>query len=589
MHDFKLLKRFYIYIKPYQWKLLVAMLLSIPIGALDGVVAYSLKPFIDAAQVQKTVTNLDYIPLVIIGFTIIQGALSYLSTYLNGWLGLTIMQDIQRVLFCKLQTMHVQYFDKTSSGKVIKRYLEAPKSLQMNFLNSIKELLSRFSSAAFLCGVLIITSWKLSITAIFILFLVLFPSTRIRSIIKSFVRDSEASLGEFVTFYNDTVGGIRLIQSFNYENQRFQRFQKQQQRLFGRTMRKIKATGWLTPSMHMISSIGIALIIWQGSHLIASGELTTGTFVSFMVAMLMLYQPIKNMGGSLVNVQLSIYSLERVLNTLDEIPKIIDAPDAIELDSIQTKIKFHEVWLKYTKGKWVLQNINLLFRMGETVAIVGPSGGGKTSLINVLLRFYDTNSGAILVDGKDIRKISRESLRRNIALVGQDNFIFSGSLYDNLLLGNPNATEEEMLAALEKACLLDFVQGLPDGIHTVIGERGRLLSGGQCQRVAIARVFLKDAKVLILDEATSALDNESEALVQQALERLMEGRTVIIIAHRLSTIINADRIVVLENGEVVEEGKHHELLAANKTYARLYKRGFGEERQEQASLLSASS
>lgn len=573
-----LYSRLFHYFRPYLFRAIMATLITIPIGSLDGAIAYSLKPYVDAMQVKTSVQSVSYVPFIIVGFTFLQGILNYLSIYLNGWLGARIMCDLRRDLFEKLQTLDVSHFDRTTSGAVIQAYFQDPLSINTNILNNTKSMLTRLFSSLFLIGVLVSTSWQLSIVAVSILLLILYPSTQIRKIIKKLARETTQTTGNVLSYYTETVGGIRVIYGFNLPRLRLKKFEEFQRNLFKMTIKSTQAQGWLTPSMHIIASIGIAIIIWQGSLMVVKGELTTGGFVSFIAAMLMLYNPIKNIGGSILTAQMSMLAAGRIFMTLDQIPTIKNKPEAKTLQGIRQGIDFEEVSFTYNYNQEdptrVLYNVNLKLAKGETIALVGASGGGKSTIASLIPRFYDVTEGAIRIDGVDIRDYTLESLREHIASVTQDNFLFDGTIRDNLLLGKPKATEDQLWDAVEKAYLKDFIKSLPEEMETVIGERGIMLSGGQRQRLAIARAILKDAPIVILDEATSALDSQSEAIVQKAMESLMTHRTVIVIAHRLSTIRNADRIVVLDCGQVVEIGQHEALMLKDGVYASLYNTQF---------------
>ena len=323
--------------------------------------------------------------------------------------------------------------------------------------------------------------------------------------------------------------------------------------------------------MHVIVSVGIGFAIGYGSHLIQTGAISSGNFVSFITALIMLYTPVKGLGGNVKGMQTAMLALERVMKNLEAKLYIIDKPDALTFEGLKDNISFENVSFEYKKGVPVLKNISFVVNKGETMALVGNSGGGKSTIVNLIPRFYKIKQGKIKIDGIDIADYKLESLRNNISIVLQDNFLFAGTIKENILMGKPNATDEELNTAIQNACLEEFISTLDDGIETYIGERGVMLSGGQKQRIAIARAFIKNAPIVILDEATSALDNKSEAIVQQAIDNLMKDKTVFVIAHRLSTIRNADKIAVINEGELVELGNHDELMSIeNGQYKALY-------------------
>ena len=347
-------------------------------------------------------------------------------------------------------------------------------------------------------------------------------------------------------------------------------------------MKMTKLGGWIGTITHLIASIGVAIVIGFGSYLIMSGKLEMKAFVSFILALIMLYTPLKSIGNTALSTQASFLAMGRVLKLLEYEAEIKNSDNPVVLNQVKDSIRFENVWFEYEKSKPVLKDINFEVKIGETVALVGNSGGGKSTIINLIPRFYEVTEGRILIDAADIRNIELFSLRDKIAVVFQDNFLFGGTIKENILLGKLDATEEEINKAVEDAYLSEFIASLKDGINSQIGERGVLLSGGQKQRIAIARALLKNAPIVILDEATSALDNKSEAIVQKALDRLMENRTVFVIAHRLSTVQNATRIIVLDNGRILESGSHDELMQrADGAYKNLYHSQF---KDKQASL-----
>ena len=362
-----------------------------------------------------------------------------------------------------------------------------------------------------------------------------------------------------------------------YEVQK-EKFAHQLERLFNLKIEITRKTGSISPMMHIIVSIGIGLAIAYGSYLIQNGTITSGNFVSFVTALIMLYTPIKGLGTNMKSMQTSLLALERVVKNLSAKEYIVDKSSSIVLTDFKNDIIFENVCFEYKKGVPVLKNINFTVNIGETLALVGNSGGGKSTIVNLIPRFYKVKQGAIKIDGINIADYKINSLRDNISIVLQDNFLFAGTIRENILMGNLQATEEQVRLAVHNACLDEFVYSLENGLETYIGERGVLLSGGQKQRIAIARAFIKNAPLVILDEATSALDNKSEAVVQQAIDNLMKDKTVFVIAHRLSTIQNADRIAVINEGELVELGKHEELMQIeNGKYKALFEMQFKKE------------
>ena len=555
-----LIKRMYPYIKPYLSRVVIAMLITIPIGALDGVIAYSLRPYMDQVMIKQVIKDAWFVPLGIVAFTLVQGILNYISTYLNGWLGQKITNNVKSDLYNKLLNFEISFFDKDSSGNVIYRFNNDPEAASIGLLNNIKTFMTRFSSSLALIFVLIYNSWKLALIAIGVLLFILIPLAKVRKRVKNISHGMVASTGSLLTHYNETFSGSRLITSYNLIDYQGNKFKTTLKEVFNLNMKITKINGWLTPFMHFIASIGIALVIWYGSHLILTGEITGGSFVSFIVALLLLYGPIKSMGNTALAAQMSFVSIERILKLFDNEALIKDSPDATSINSIQKTIKFENVWFEYEKGRPILKDVNLEVKTGETIALVGNSGGGKSTLVNLIPRFYDVTAGRITIDGVNIKNIGLKSLRDKIAVVFQDNFLFEGTIRENIKLGKLDATEDEINKAVVDAYLNEFAAELEMGLDTQIGERGVLLSGGQKQRIAIARALLKNAPVVILDEATSALDNKSEAIVQKAIERLMQNRTVFVIAHRLSTVQNAARIAVINEGQIVEIGNHAELM-----------------------------
>lgn len=501
--------------------------------------------------------------------------MNYFATYLNTWVGTKIDQDLKRNLYRKLLFLEPSYFDKHSSGYVLQRFGNDSSVACSGLLDNLKLFVSRFFSSVSLICVLIYNSWQLSIIAILVLFFALLPLASVRRRIKNLVLKSVAENSKIFTNYNEAYSGNKTIAAYNMQEHEFSRFDTVLTKIFKITIKMVQKVGWMTPMMHIIVSIGIGGVIGYGSYLIVNGDITSGNFVSFITALVMLYNPIKSLGKNFQAVQVSFLAIERVAEILEVEPTIGDKPGAKELPAVKKSIDYKNVDFEYTLGVPVLKNVSFSVKPGMRVAFVGNSGGGKSTLVNLLPRFYEVTGGKISIDGIDIRDYKLHSLRDNIAVVFQDNFLFAGTIRDNIMIGKADATDEEVRRAVKMAYLDDFINDLEKGLDTDIGERGALLSGGQRQRLAIARAFLKNSQIVVLDEATSALDNKAEAVVQKAIDNLMQDRTVFVIAHRLSTVQNADLIMVVNDGEIVESGRHEELLQIeNGAYKALYNAQF---------------
>lgn len=576
------------YVKPYWFRALMAVLICIPIGSLDAVIALALKPYMDLVMVEKTVQSPWYIPFGIVAFTCIQGGLNYLATYLNTWVGGKITNDLKMTLYKKMLTLETGYFDKKKSGDIVWRFNNDADTACNGLLENLKTFTSRLFSSISLVAVLFYNSWQLAIVATIVLGGAFLPLANIRKRIKTVMDKSVSAGSEIITAYNESFAGNKTIISYNLASRQENKFQNILSNIFSLKIKMVQRTSWLSPMMHVIVSVGIGLAIGYGSHLILTKQITSGNFVSFITALIMLYTPIKNLGNNFNAVQMSFMAIERVFGVLESKPQIVNKENAIILKNINNDITFENVSFEYTKNKPVLKNLNLHVKKGETLALVGNSGGGKSTTVSLLPRFYDIKKGEIKIDGINIKDYNLESLRQNIAIVFQDNFLFSGTIRENILLGKKDATNEEVNNAIKMAYLDEFIQSLPNGLDTQIGERGVLLSGGQKQRVAIARAFLKDAPIIILDEATSALDNKAEAIVQKAIDNLMKDKTVFVIAHRLSTIKNADRIAVINEGQLVELGSHDELVKIEGgQYKTLYDMQFKHQESEEKNEVNA--
>ena len=584
-----LLQKIYPYIKPHWGRILINLIIAIPLGLLDGVVALSLRPYMDLVingnpsvtytimghnvQVQSSFAAI--IPIGIILFAAFQGILKYLSHYLTDWLGQRISNSLKVDLFKKLTSLDPQFYDVNSSGLVLTRFLSDPDAASKSIISNLQTFISTAFGIVGLVAVLLYNSWQLAIVGVTIMALAITPVTFIRKKIKCVSNATMVVGGNMTTNFNETFAGNKIIAAYNLQNDQNQKFENQIHQQFDLAMSLTKRVGWMSPIMYFVCSIGIALVFWYGTHLILTGVLTAGSMMSFVTSLLLLYKPVKNLGNTLTGLQTTFVAMGRVFELFDLVPYIKDEPNALELHGLNNDINFNNISFEYEPGLPVLRNINLRIKKNETIALVGNSGGGKSTLVNLIPRFYDVKSGAIEFDGIDIRNYTLKSLRNQISFVFQDNYLFSGTIRENILMGNERATEEEVQKVVKMAHLEDFVSTLEKGLDTYVGERGTTLSGGQRQRVAIARAMIKDAPIVILDEATSALDNESEAVVQKALDNLIQNKTVFVIAHRLSTIKNADRIAVINEGELAELGTHDELMQINNgKYKHLYEMQF---------------
>lgn len=569
------LKKFWPFLKPYIFLTILGVLLTIPVGGLDAAVASFLKPFMDNVMVDKNTEFALKVPFIIIGFTLVQGICIYTSNIVNTYVGARISTDLKLALYKKLLVSESVFFDKNTSGIVLLRFCNDADSATTGLITNVKLFLSKFWSSLGLLAVLLWNSWQLSFIALGVLILLVIPMKIARKKVMKIMSKNVEAQTKINTTYVETYSGIKIIKSFNLIKTMYEKFHREAEDIFKFSMKMTRDTNWLSPAMHLVTACGVAGVLYYGMYLITTGVITSGTFVAFLAALIMLYTPIKSIGNNYVGLQTALLALERIYVILDTPSfEANDGEGKKELKAISKEIKFNHVNFSYDGQRMILKDVNLSVPVGKKVALVGNSGGGKSTVCSLIPRLYELDSGNITIDGTDITEFTLSSLRDKISMVFQDNFLFDGTVRQNLMYGKADATDEEINGAIKSAYLDEFVQKLPKGIDTLIGERGLLLSGGQKQRLAIARAILKNAPIVILDEATSALDNKSEKVVQRALDKLMEGRTTIVIAHRLSTVMDADKILVINDGHVVEEGTHNDLLEKNGSYAVLYRSQF---------------
>lgn len=575
-------KRFWPFLKPFVIPAIFGVLLTIPVGALDAVIALFLKPFTDNIMVEQEAETAYWVPFVIVGFTLIQGLFIYLSSIVNGYVGGSVNLLMRSKLYTKLLSFDTRFYDANNSGSVIMRFFNDAESASTGLISNIKLFLTKFFSSLSLIGVLLYNSWQLTVLAIGVVCFLIIPMRIVRKKIKKIVNKSVSASTSMITLYNETTLGSKVIKSFNLKDYMYRQFYDQASYLFKMAMKLIRNTNWLSPVMHVVSAVGVALVLYFGVDMIIAGTISSGEFVSFLAALIMLYTPLKSIGNDYIQVQTALLALDRIYELLEyeSFESGSNEGDRV-LDGIKSSIEFEHVSFSYTGEHDVLKDISFTVKAGQKVALVGNSGGGKTTVCSLITRLYETKGGSILIDGVNIKDYTLESLRRNVAFVFQDNFLFAGTIRQNILFGKEDASQEEIEGALKSAYLDEFVTSLPKGLDTYIGERGVSLSGGQKQRLAIARAIIRNAPLVVLDEATSALDNRSEKVVQKALDELMKGRTTLVIAHRLSTIRDADVIMVVNDGVIAEQGNHEELLSLNGAYATLYNSQFKSKEQSE--------
>ena len=588
-------QKIYPYLKPVLPRAIMNLLIAIPLGLLDGVVALALRPYLDYVvngNEQQTWTFLGHtvhiqswfaaiIPFGIVLFAVVQGVLKYLSNYLTDWTANKMSLSLKKDLFHKLTTMDAQFFDINSSGLILTRFFTDPETASKDIIEIFKAFIMAIFGVLGLVCVLLYNSWQLAIIGVTVMGIAITPVIFIRKKIKKVSNANMVVSGNMTTNFNETVAGNKIMAAYNLQKLQNEKFKRQTDEQFNLIISLTKRVGWMSPIMYFVCSIGIALVMMFGNHLIITGKLTAGAFASFVTSLLLLYKPTKTLGTTLTKLQNTFVAMSRVFELFDIQNKIKSPEHPLTFHELKEKIEFKNVNFEYEEGVPVLKNFSLSVKKGETIALVGNSGGGKSTVVNLIPRFYDVTSGSIEFDGVNIKYFNLNELREHIAFVFQDNFLFSGTLKENLLMGKEDATDEEIAQVVELAHLNEFIGTLENGIDTYVGERGTTLSGGQRQRVAIARAMLKGSEIVILDEATSALDNESEAIVQKALDNLMKNKTVFVIAHRLSTIKNADRIIVINEGQLVEEGTHEQLIRIEKGhYRHLYNMQF--KNQEEA-------
>ena len=558
------------YIKPHIGRLIEAIICIIIAAGANLYLPWIIKDMIDKVLAEKDMQMLNVISIGIVVTFFIRGIFYYGQSYLVSFVGQRVIIDVRDVLFKKFQRLPLSYFDRHQTGEIMSYITNDVAALQNALVDRLIELVTESSIFIGSLVMMVLLDWKLSL-------LTLITVPLVGQAMKIFGRKLKSSgtviqerLADITATMQESIAAVRVVKSFGREDFEIERFHRQNELNFRAEMKNNQLMSLLTPTVEFLAALAVTVIVWFGGYEVVNGVITAGALVAFLTYAVNLANPVKRISRVYGAIQKAMAGADRVFAIMDLPETIANHPGAKELPPVKGEVVFDDVTFAYKEGANALSHVSLAASPGQMVAFVGPSGAGKSTIANLIPRFYDVSSGAIRIDGYDVREVTMESLRRQIGIVPQETMLFSTTVRENIRYGRLDATEEEIVQAAKDANAHDFIMALPEGYDTKIGERGLNLSGGQRQRIAIARAILKDPRILILDEATSALDTESEKIVQAALDRLMVGRTSFVIAHRLSTVFNADQIYVIDGGRIHEHGTHEELLAAGGLYSNLY-------------------
>ncbi len=569
-YDAKLMKRLLSYVKPYKKYVVLAILLNIVVAVFGP-----LRPYLTKIAIDDSIKNKDYHGLMLITFALIatlifQAVVQYFLTYYTEYMGQKIIYDIRTKLFTHIQKLALKFFDKTPIGRIVTRVTNDVESLNEMFSSGIVMVFSDLFIIIWIFLFMFLMDWQLSLVTLSVLPILFYGTFLFRKKVRDSYRDVRFHLARLNSYMQEHVTGMNVVQIFNKEKRELKRFSGINKDHTEANIKSIFYYAVFFPSVEFLSSIALALIIWYGGGQVVQSYMSIGVLFAFIQYTEMFFRPIRDLSEKYNIMQTAMASSERIFKLLDDDTFVKQPDNPVSLNKIRGKVEFKDVWFAYDKENYVLKNVSFSIEPGETVAIVGATGAGKTSLINILTRFYDIAKGEILLDGINIKNVDKRELRRHISIVLQDVFLFSGTIKSNISLNNPLVTDEMIISAAKNVGADKFISALPDKYNEVVKEKGATLSVGQKQLLSFARALAYDPQILILDEATSSIDTETEIIIQNAIEKLLAGRTAIVIAHRLSTIQNADKILVMHKGELREMGTHQELLAKRGIYYKLY-------------------
>lgn len=569
-HSFK---RLVGYIKPYWLRILIAALASAAVGGMDGSFAYFVAPLLKNVFQSHDLTVFAFLPVGIVAVFTLRGVCRYLNDYFMRTASQLVVRNIREELYSKNIFLSLRFFGDQTTGTLMSRVLNDVTVMQDAMISIVVGVFRDGIGATVLLAVIFYRNWQLAIITFLVIPLAVYPAQKIGKRLKNISKKSQEKMGDISSILQETFSGIKVIKAFSLEDRSIEKFKLANLCYYDFMKKSIKYSSLSSPIMEFTTSLGIAAVVWFGGHKVMNGQMSAADFFSFITAMALVYTPFKRLTGSFNDFQRCMGAADRVFEIIDQHPEIVNTQDAISLENIQGNVSFLNVSFSFGDTE-VLHNISMVANRGDIIALVGPSGGGKTTLVSLIPRFYDVTEGKIEIDGYNVRNIKLDNLMSQVALVDQETTLFNDTLANNIRYGKPGASDTEVESAAKAAFAHDFISEMPEGYSTNIGDRGVRLSGGQRQRICIARALLKNAPILILDEATSALDTESEQMVQNALNNLMQNRTTFVIAHRLSTVLSADKILVLEKGTIVEAGTHDELVRTDGLYNKLYSMQF---------------